>query len=109
MLIERLVRQKIASELFDRKLIERHVAIEGVDDPVAISPNLAIVVEVNAVRIRIARGIEPISPTVLTPVFRSEQFVDQLFVRIVRFVIHELFHNFNIWRQAGDVEACSSS
>src|SRR5204862_6163339 len=38
---QRRVRQQVAGDLFDRELIERHVAMERVDHPVAPSPHVA--------------------------------------------------------------------
>ena len=62
--------QQVAGQLLDRELVERHVAVEGVDDPVAIGPDLAVVVEVDAVRVGIAGGVEPVAAAVLAPVRR---------------------------------------
>ena len=40
-LVVRRVRQQVAGELFDRELVERQVAVEGFDDPIAVRPNCA--------------------------------------------------------------------
>src|SRR5579875_2143820 len=50
-LIESGIGQQIAGQLFDGKLVEGHVAIEGIDDPIAIGPHFAVVVEMDAVGI----------------------------------------------------------
>ena len=39
-LFVRCVFQQITGELFDGKFVERHVAIERVDDPIAIGPDV---------------------------------------------------------------------
>ena len=39
LLVERRVRQQVARDLLDRELIERHVAVERVDHPVAPRPH----------------------------------------------------------------------
>ena len=36
---ERVARTKVAGELVDRKLVERHVGVECGDDPVAVLPD----------------------------------------------------------------------
>ena len=70
-LIERAIGQQVAGELLDRELVERHVAVEGVDDPIAIGPDLAIVVEVDAVRVGVAGRVEPVAAAMLAPVRRG--------------------------------------
>ena len=49
------------------------VAVEGVDHPVAVRPHLAVVVEVDAVRVGVAGRIEPVAGAVLAPVRRGQQ------------------------------------
>src|SRR5258708_2751834 len=60
-LIDSRVRQQVAGELLDRELIEGHIAIEGVDDPVAILPHLAGSVNGVAVGIGVAGDVEPVA------------------------------------------------
>ena len=72
LLVERAVGQQIAGQLLDRELVERHVAVEGVDDPVAIGPDLAVVVEVDAVRVGVAGDVEPVAAAMLAPVRRLQ-------------------------------------
>ena len=68
--------QQVAGELLDGELVERQVAVEGVDDPVAVGPDLAVVVEVDAVRVGVAGGVEPVAAAVLAPVRRCQQPLD---------------------------------
>jgi len=58
-LVLRGVGQQVARDLFDDEAIVGEVAIEGVDDPVAIEPDEARRVFFVAVGIGIARGVEP--------------------------------------------------
>ena len=58
-LIERRIRQQIARKLFDDELIERHVAVEGFDHPVAPAPHFPIPIHLVTVRVGIARCIQP--------------------------------------------------
>ena len=89
-LIHRAIGQQIAGELLDRELIERLVAIEGRDHPIAKRPNFAIIVEMNAVGIGVARGIEPIAGPMLAIAGRRQQAIDVFFIRIGRFVVQKL-------------------
>ena len=52
---------------------KRQVAVERLDDPVAIGPHLAVVVEVQAVRVGVARGIEPVAGAMLALVRRGHE------------------------------------
>ncbi len=58
-LIEGWVGEEIAGELFDGELVVGQVAIEGGDDPVAVGPHLAFVIEMKAVGIGVTGDIEP--------------------------------------------------
>ncbi len=58
-LAERGARQQVAGDLLDREPIERHVAIERVDNPVAPAPHVAITVRLVAVGVGVTRGFHP--------------------------------------------------
>ena len=58
-LVDSRVGEQVAGNLLDRELIERQVAVEGVDDPVAIRPDRATTVFLVAVGVGIARLVEP--------------------------------------------------
>ena len=60
-LFERGVGNHIASELFDAELVEGHVLFESGNHPIAIRPNRAVIVDVDAVGIGVARGVEPVA------------------------------------------------
>ena len=76
LLIARRVRQQVAGELLDRELIERQVAVERVDDPVAPRPHAAVAVDVVAVRVGVAGGVEPRHRHALAVARRLQQRVD---------------------------------
>jgi len=97
-------RQQVARQLLDGELIERHVAVEGLDHPVAIGPNLAVVVEVQTVGVAVAGGIEPEPGHVLTVAGRLEQPVHQPLVGARLFVGQELADLAERGRQTGQVE-----
>ena len=70
---ERGIGQQVAGELLDCEPVERHVAVEGVDHPIAIRPHLAVIVDVEAVRVGVARGVEPVAGAMLALMLRREQ------------------------------------
>ncbi|NNJ26502.1 hypothetical protein LzC2_25900 [Planctomycetes bacterium LzC2] len=80
LLIERRVRQQIAGELFHRELVERLVPVERSHDPVTVGPDAAFVVQMQAVRVAVAGGVEPVPGAMLPIAGRSEQSIDQPFV-----------------------------
>jgi hypothetical protein len=72
--------EQVAGKLLDREPVEGQVAVEGVDHPVAVGPDLAEVVDVNAVRIGVAGRVEPLKDHALPVARRGEQTVHQAFV-----------------------------
>ena len=88
-LFERRVRQQVAGNLLDGELVERQVAVEGRDDPVAPRVHLAVAVHLIAVRVRKPPGVEPVEGHPLAIVGRLQQPGDDLFVRVRRRVRQE--------------------
>ena len=76
--------KQVAGQLLDREPVERQVAVEGADDPVAKRPGLAEVVEVIAVGVGIAGRVEPVASAMLAPPGRVEQPGHQRFVSVGR-------------------------
>ncbi len=104
-LVERRIRQQIAGELLDGKPIERQIAVERSDDPVAIRPDAAaVVVVVQAVGVPVPRRIEPIARAMLTVMRRRQQPVDHLRVRIRRRVCDERRDVFGLRRQSRQIQ-----
>ncbi len=104
LLLERGAREQVPRQLLDGELVERLVAIEGVDHPVAVAPHLSEIVEVDAVGVGIAGSVQPVAGPVLPPVRGSQQFVHQLLVSIGRLVRHKRTHHRRIGRQSGQVQ-----
>ena len=65
--------EQVAGELLDEELVERQVAVEGGDDPLTIRPDFAIVVEMEAVGIAVACGVEPEPRQVFAVVRRARR------------------------------------
>ncbi len=82
-------RQQIAGQLFDREAVERHVVVQGLDHPVAIGPHFALAVDRIAVRVGVARLVEPVPAPALAVVGRGEQAVDQRLVSRGTFIFDE--------------------
>ncbi len=76
------VRQEVAGDLLDGEAVERHVGVEGLHDPVAVGPHLPLVVEVEAVRVGIAGGVEPVPGHLLAVVGAGEQAIDEPLVGV---------------------------
>ena len=53
------IRQQIPGELADRELVEGHVVVQRIDDPVAIGPDRPQAVLLVAHRVRVARQVQP--------------------------------------------------
>ena len=75
LLLFRRTGQEVAGDLLYGEPVEGHVAIEGPDDPVAVGPHLAVVVEVQPVRVGVAGRIEPVACPVLTPLRRVHETI----------------------------------
>jgi hypothetical protein len=78
-LVERAVRQHVAGDLLGGELVPRHVVLERADHPVAVRPDGAVVVDVDAMGVGIARGIQPVAGEVLGAGGGGEQIVRRLF------------------------------
>ena len=97
-LILRGIRQQVARQLLDSELIERHVLVEGVDEPIAPGPDRALAVDGVAVGIGVAGEVEPVAGLTFAIVWRGEQAIDQFFVS-VRVSIFDKFIDFLRRRQ----------
>ncbi len=104
----RRIGQEVAGQLLDRERVERLVRVEGFDDPIAVGPHLAGVVEVQAVGVGVAGRVEPIAGAVLAVSGRRHQFVHQgadLRILQVGGVLGQVLgEEFRRRRQAGDIE-----
>ena len=96
---------EIAGDLIDGELIERLVAVEGVDAPVAPGPDLARVIAVEADGVAVAHQVHPHDRHALAVARRGEQPIDHLVVRVARLVIDERVDLRRRRREARQVEA----
>ena len=99
-----VVAHEVAGQLQDRELVERHVAVEGVDHPLPVGPHLAVVVEVDAVGVGVAGVVEPVAAAVLAPFEAGKQRVDEPVIRVRMRIGHEGVDDGRLRGQTGDVE-----
>ena len=71
------VGEQVAGEVLERKLVEGLIAVERLHDPVAVRPHLAIGVEVQAVRVGVAGGVEPVAGAVFAVGRQGHQLIDE--------------------------------
>ncbi len=102
------VGQQIARQLLDAEAVERYVAIEGVDHPIAPLPHVALRIDVVAVGIGIARQVEPLHRHAFAVLRQRKQAVHLLLVSVRRFVGDKSVDLRRRRRQAGEIEAQSA-
>src|SRR6185369_15869790 len=64
------IREHVARDLLDRELIERHIAVESIDNPIAILPHHPALVFLITVRVGVSRKVKP-RPSPSLPVLRG--------------------------------------
>src|SRR5205823_2704486 len=89
--------QLIAGNLIDDKLVVRLVAIERVNNPIAIKPNVTRLVLFETIGIGIAGGIQPWPRPTLAEMRRGEQPIHLFFIRVRTFVGEESIDFRNGW------------
>ena len=104
LLFHRGIRKQIPGELLDGETVEGEIAVESLDHPVAVGPHLAVVVDVNAVRVGVARCVEPVAGAMFTVARRGEQAVDQLFIGVAGLVAEEGLDVGSRGWQSGQIE-----
>ena len=97
------IRQQVAGELFDRELFERQVAIEGIDHPIAVHPDLTLSVGVVAVRIGVAGDVEPVPAPALAIGGRIKQALHNAFVGAWRGVFDKVANHVWSGREPGEI------
>ena len=103
-LLHRRVGEQIAGQLFDRELVEREIAIVGRDHPIAIRPDLAIIVDVDPVRVAVARGVQPVACAVFAVMRRGQVAIHHALVSIRGTVLQEGFDFGGLGRQSGGIQ-----
>src|SRR5204863_3922242 len=92
-------------DLFDDELVIRQIAIEGIDDPIAIKPDEAAFIFFESIRISVTRRIEPLTTPPFAIMRRRQQPLYLLFVRFWAFVSQKGVQFCDGRREADEVEA----
>ena len=70
------IRHQVAGDLLDSEVVERHVAIESVNHPIAIFPNVSPTINSEAARICVTNLIKPNAGPAFAELWRCEQAID---------------------------------
>ena len=98
------VGQQVAGNLLQRELVEGLVPVESPDHPIAVGPHLPIVVDVDPVGVSVAGRIQPVAGSMLAPVLRLHEPVDQSFIGPVGVVSQEAGQGPGIGRQSRQIQ-----
>jgi hypothetical protein len=79
----------VAGELLDGESIERHVLVEGGNQPIAPGPDGAPAVDGVAVGVGVASQVEPVPRLPFAIMRRGQQTIDQFLVRIRAGIVDE--------------------
>ena len=90
--------------MLDDELGVRLVLVDGFDHPIAIEPDGALFIFLEAVGIGIAGGVEPVAAPTFAVVGRGEEAVDLLAVGVGALVGHEGVDFGRGGREANEVE-----
>ena len=104
LLLESSVWQHVSGDLLNRELIEGHVLVEGINDPIAPPPHASLGIRLIAVGIGISRRIQPAARHLLGVARGLEQTIDYLFVSIGRAVSEKGIHFGRGRREATQIE-----
>jgi hypothetical protein len=102
--VERGLRFKVSGQLSDGEFVERHIFVHHPNNPVAITPDVAVGIAFVAHRIRVAGQIEPRRRPTFAESGRGKQAVNFLFVSGGRGVLDEAFDLGEARRKSGEVE-----
>ena len=96
--------QQVAGELPDAELVVGQVRVEGLHDPIAVGPDGAGTVLLEAVGVGVAGEVEPATGPAFTVAGRGEQAVDEFLVSVGGLVVDEGIGFFGRRRHAGEIE-----
>ena len=95
------IHKQISRKLLNGKLIEWHITVERINDPVTPQPNLSRFVSKVTIRVGVAGCVQPTNSQVFAKVRRCQQTIDSAFV-ITTLIIGVLVRR---WRKTGQSEA----
>ena len=103
-IVGRGIGQEVARELPDAELVVRHVRVQGLHDPVAVGPDRAGAILLEAVGVGVAGEVQPAARPAFAVAGRSHQAVDELLVGVGGLVVHEGVGFLGRRRHSGEVE-----
>ena len=103
-LVERRAGQQIARELFGGEAVIRNVAVVSLDHPVAIRPDLPIIIDVDTMRVAVPRHVQPVTRALLAIVRRGEIAIHHVFIGRGRLVFQIQIQFGGRGRQTGQIE-----
>src|SRR5439155_16739158 len=78
-LLQRRVRQQIASELGDGELVEWQVPVQRINYPVAVFPDFSRCINAVTVGVGVTRHVEPPAAPAFAVMWRSQQSLNKFF------------------------------
>ena len=104
-LLESGLIKQVAGQLLYRKLIEWQVAVNRVNDPLAINPRVRSQgVSQVAFAVGIPREVQPVASPAFAEMCRAQQLIDELFVGVCYGVSYKGLNGRWRWRESGDVQ-----
>ena len=100
--------KQVAGQLFDRKLIERHVGIQSANYPITIRPKRAQIVTLKTMRVRISGRIQPGTCPTFAKFWPCEQSIDRVLISLRARVGEKLIEFRRRRRQPGEIERDAS-
>ena len=98
------LRQEVAGELIGDEFIPREVLVEGLDDPVAPWPHVALAVDLETITVGVAGDIEPIRGHAFAVARRGEQAIHEPRQRIGRAIRDESINVGERGREAREIK-----
>ena len=105
LLFERRAGEQVARQLLNDELVERQIVVDGLDQPIAPRPHVAMAVDAVAVRVGVAGRVEPLHGHPFAISRRGQQPIDESLVGARLLICQERPNFGDRRRQPGQVEA----
>ena len=99
------IRQQIPGHLLDDESIVGEVPIDGLDDPLTVTPGVgAGTILLESVAVGVASQVQPVTRPALPEMRRGEQLPDQTLVGVGKRAVHERLHLGGSGRESQQVQ-----
>ena len=98
-----MISDQVSCKLQNRKLIKWHIAVERINNPLAVCPDFTEVIKVNAMGVSISSIVKPMASTMFTPLKFREECVHESFVGIGMRIKNKRLNNCGFWWKASKV------